>query len=260
MSVEFELGLGPDMESVVVTAWDGWTVRRPELAAVEDPCRLRAWLQQADPKVADEVAYGLAWLASVEGGDDIAAAKALAWLVLPAASFVARQLRTLASGIDHAVAAELWIQVRTFPLHRRKVIGNLVRELRNRVLEACEAPRALQRTDRTWFATTGCSMDTPAVLSLVSDQTPTAWEELLDVLEWAEEERVIRPSDRRLLLCLVQAVGIDARVGAGLGLLANEAVGLVARHLGVSERTVRRRARICLQALTAAALSYVRVA
>ena len=260
MSVKTELGIGSDVESIVANAWQGWTARQPQLAAVENPLCLQAWRQNADPQLADEVLHGLAWLASIDGGDDIDAATVLAWLLVPGASFVARRLRTLTEDIDHVVAGELWILVRTFPLRRRNVVVNLMRDLRSRVLEACEAPAALRRTDRTWFATGG-SIDTPAVLSLPIESTPTALEELTELLDWAADQQVIRPSDRQLLLCLVQAADEGgSRVGPGLGLLANHATEKVALTLGVSERTVRRRTRVSIQALAAAAPAYRRVA
>ena len=65
-------------------------------------------------------------MASTEGGHDRDAALALAWLLVPGAAFLARQLRTLSADIDHMVAAELWLLVCTFPLHRRKVVRNLL--------------------------------------------------------------------------------------------------------------------------------------
>jgi len=107
---------------------------------VDDPRRLRDWLQEADPADADDVVYGIAWLASTEGGHDREAAQTLAWLLVPGSAFLASRLRTLSVDIDHVVAAELWLLVCTFPLQRRKVISNLMWDLRANVLAACEAP------------------------------------------------------------------------------------------------------------------------
>ena len=82
MSVETELGLGSNLESVIAAAWPSWTTIQPALGRVDDPRQLREWLQDADPTEADEVVYGIAWLASTEGGHDRNAALALAWLCL----------------------------------------------------------------------------------------------------------------------------------------------------------------------------------
>ena len=77
MSVETELGLGSNLESVIVESWPSWATTHPALGRVDDPRQLRGWLQNADPAEADEVVYGLAWLASTDGGHDGYAARAL---------------------------------------------------------------------------------------------------------------------------------------------------------------------------------------
>lgn len=260
VSVEKHLGLATNLEQVLTGSWPGWVARRPVLGAVAEPSRLRSWLQDADPALADEVLHGLAWLASVEGADDRDAAAVLAWLMVPGASFTARQLRSLSKDIDHVVASELWILVRTFPLRRRKVRANLMRDLRSRVLVVCEAPASLRRTDPTWAATV-CSTDVAAVQALAAHREPSALEELVDVLDWACEQQVIRALDRALLLMLVDASqDLHLRVSASHGLLSTEATAQVAARLGVSERTVRRRAQRSIRAVAAAAPGYTRVA
>jgi len=260
MSVEKHLGIAANLEQVLTGAWPGWVGRRPVLGAVDDPSRLRSWLQDADPELADEVLHGLAWLASVHGADDRDAAAVLAWLLLPGASFTARQLRSLSAEIDHLVASELWMLVRTFPLQRRKVVANLMRDLRSRVLVACEAPASLRRTDPTWAATV-CSTEVASVQARAAVCEPSPLEELVDVLDWACEQQVIRALDRALLLLLVDAAqDLNLRVSASHGLLSNEATAQVAARLGVSERTVRRRAQRSIRAVAAAASAYTRVA
>ena len=261
MSVQSRLGLGPEMESVIANAWEGWVKKQPQLAAVTEPHRLQVWRREADPQLSDEVVHGLAWLASIEGGDDHDAARALAWLSLSGAAFVAHQLRTLDPNIDHIVAGELWILVRTFPLHRRKVVVNLMRDLRSRVLQTCGTPATVRASDPFRLAIVG-SVDSESVWSVPADNRASEFEELVDVLDWAYEEQVIGAEDRRLLLCLVKAAqGESTRAGGpGHGLLSNAATGLVGRQLGVCERTVRRRAMRSIEALTAAAPAYTRVA
>ncbi len=260
MSVTTELGLDPNLEGKISQAWPAWTRRRPELAVVTDPSRLRGWLRGADPQQADRVVYGLAWLASVEGGDDHDAAQALAWLLIPGASFLALKLESLSDDIDQVIAGHAWELVRTFPLGRRKVIRNLMWDLRSEVLAACEAPSTLRRRDRTWYSTS-ITVDDEAIAALPLVEEPSALEELEDVLDWACEHDVIASADRQLLLMLVEAsqCGSLRRI-ADHGLLGNEATAEVAALLGVCERTVRRRARKSLHALKAAAPAYTRVA
>lgn len=260
MSVQTELGLNPNMENFIANAWPGWVERQPTLAAVTDPTQLRAWLKAADTHLADEVLHALAWLASTDGGRDLDAALTLAWLVVPGAAFLARKLRSLAPDIDHVVAAQLWILVRTFPLQRRKVIRNLMWDLRTEVLAECEAPATLQRRDPTWYATL-TSLDNEPMLSLPLEPQPSVLEELVDVLDWACAHEVITDADRRLLLLLVEAAqDSSVRRITHHGLLGNEATASVAALLGVCERTVRRRARHSIRALAAAVPSYTRVA
>jgi hypothetical protein len=64
---------------------------------------LRGWL------------HALATLAAADGGNDVAAAAALACALMPGACILANRLRTLAVQIDQIVAAQLWVEVRTFP-------------------------------------------------------------------------------------------------------------------------------------------------
>ncbi len=260
MSVETELGLGSNLESVFVAAWPSWIVLQPALARVEDPGRLREWLQGADPADADDVHYAIAWLASTEGGHDRDAALTLAWLLVPGAAFLARQLRTLSVDIDHMVAAELWILVCTFPLHRRKVARNVMWDLRANVLAACEAPATLQRKDPTWYATVA-SLDSELMAAIPVEHDSSALEELVGLLDWACDHHVIAAPDRQLVLLLVEAAQqLRLRKTSNHGLLGNEATATVAALLGVCERTVRRRARRAICALTAATPAYTRVA
>ena len=260
MSVEQHLGLDLNLEQVIVGAWPRWAEQRPALGAVADPANLRSWLQVAVPDQADGVLHALAWLASTQGGDYPTAAQALAWLLVPGASFTARQLHSLSRDIDHLVASELWVLVRTFPLRRRKVVANLMRDLRSRVLEACEVPSTLRRTDPTWFATV-TSIEAASHLSVLDERERSAWEELVDVLDWACRQQLILASDRLMLLLLVEASqDLNVRIATSHGLLSNEATAEVAALLGVCERTVRRRARRTIAAVTAAAPSYSRVA
>ena len=67
----------------------------------------------------------IAGLAAQHDGDDVPAAAVLAWLLVPGASLLANRLTTLSPAIDQLVAAQLWIEVRTFgtgpgPARRRE--------------------------------------------------------------------------------------------------------------------------------------------
>lgn len=105
MSVESRLGLDADMGYFIAECWPGWVAQLPQLAAAEDPRQLRVWMEDADPERVDDVLHALVWLGSVEGGDDVAAATVICWVLVPGTAFIARQLRGLSPDIDHLVAS-----------------------------------------------------------------------------------------------------------------------------------------------------------
>ena len=263
MSVAGQLGLhdeGSELLTLAAQRWPTWAARHPPLAAVHDLSDLRGWLRGADPGEADEVLHALATLAAVDGGDELAAAAALAWALLPGASALANRLRGLSPRIDEIVASQLWVEARTFPWRRlRKVAANVLMNTRCGVLRECGARTQLSRGDRTWHHTSPVDPCGPLWAGYAAVDTEpdgaTAAEELLDVLDWARENDVITAEDRALLLCLVEAADRVAtvRVGRGAGgLMANDVSAAVARQWGVSAVTVRRRARRSLLALSAA--------
>jgi hypothetical protein len=88
-----------------------------------------------------------------------------------------------------------------------------------------------------------------------ADPERTPLEQLLEILAWACERRVITSSDRHLLVVLVEeAARVKSnRTGRGrCGLVGNELSLRVAPRLGVSGATVRRRAARSMAALAAA--------
>ena len=61
--------------------------------------------------------------------------RALAWLLVPGACLLANRLATLSPVIDELVAAQLWIEVRTFgPGGGRRVAATILRNTRKGVL------------------------------------------------------------------------------------------------------------------------------
>lgn len=256
MSVHQNFGFDSAFQQEIADAWPGWVRQRPLLGEVTDPHRLRGWLQAAGPERADEVVHALVSLGSIHGADDPTAALVVAWLLMPGAAFTAWQLQSVSDDVDQVVAGELWILVRRFPLHRRKVVINLMRDLRNRVFEACEVPSALRRLDPTWFVTLP-SGDSVALRSVPFEREASPLEELVDVLDWACDRELIGAEDRRLVLLVMEA---SEDLGHIKGLLSNVATARVAEQLGVCNRTVRRRVQATIATLAAAAASYSRAA
>ena len=261
MGVAEQLGLGSTSSGWLRDAaarWPDWVARHEVLAAVEDVRGLREWSRQARPAEVDDVLVALAEIAAVDGGDDVAAAAVLAWVLLPGACTVAHRLRWVSPRIDELVAAQLWIQVRTFPWRRlRKVAANILMNTRAGVLREGGVASQTGRVDRTWART---STVDPAELGSIYPDTPSnrvddAATELLEVLEWACAHDVITIQDRELLLGLVEAAGGAGtrRTGRGHGgFMANDVSARVARAWGIAPVTVRRRARRSMAALAAA--------
>lgn len=231
------------------------------LPAVHLP-QLRTWLRETDPEVVDGFLRRLVMLSTVKGGDDVVAARLVMWALLPGANRLSRQLSSLSPRIDHLVASQLWIEIRTFPkAGRRHVATCLLRQTKAGVLTDMEAPSRLRRRDPSWFAIE------PG--EFLADELPaaeperTAEVELLDLLDWAVDNQVITHHERGVLLRLVEAANaspVASRACAQGGLLAHGVSTTVATDLGVSARTVRRWAGRSLRALTEAAPRYLQSA
>lgn len=289
--------------------WPGWREANPRLRVVEEWDDLRAWLEVTPPWESDPVLLTLAMLAAPDGGDDVAAAAALSKCLLPGAVRVARWLSTLPASpaghqpvchgqghdlyrIDELVAAELWIQVRSFPWRRlHRVAANIIRHTRSAVQVQLGHRHHVARTDRTWAMTEpseALASDASIPFGLETDsmlfaersnrswcdavgaapvgglplridiEEPSPVEELLEVLQWGCDRHVITVEDRHLLLCLVvEAEQLEAghfirRSDCG-GLLSTELSRRVAARVGVGEATVRRHAARSIRALAAAA-------
>jgi hypothetical protein len=219
-------------------------------------------LRAAQPAAADEVLHALVTLASPYGNDDASAAALVAWALVPGASVLAQRLRTLSPRIDEVVAAQLWIEIRTFPWQRlRKVAANILANTRTGVLREYGAHRQIERVDRTWSSTR--LVDPTAVfwtrVCAQDDASQAAGHELAEALEWARALNVISDFDRSLLLGLAEAADSfgPARTGRGrCGLMANDLSAEVADRLGISPITVRRRARKAISALADACAAH----
>ena len=287
MSVAHHLDLEDDTQGLLAQAherWDHWATQYPALRVVGGLPGLRDWLRSTAPEQTEEVLRALAALAAPDCGDDPAAAATLAWCLLPGACALANRLRTLSARIDEIVAAQLWVEVRTFGWDRpTKVASGILMNTRAGVLRECGARIQVQRVDPTWsrtipvdpslvleaWSTLGADPGTHTSNSHAVDGVDagdgggllesTAADELLDLLEWACDHEVISGADRILLLCLVDVADPTAttRTGRGWGgLLATSASERVAQRLGIGQATVRRRARRSIRVLAAASSAY----
>jgi len=262
MSVADQLDLRDESCGLLALAdqrWGIWATAYPALAQCSGVREMRSWLPGASQADADEALHALATLAAVDGGDDIAAAAALAWALMPGACTLANRLRTLTARIDEIVAAQLWVEVRTFPWRSlRKVAANVLMDTRAGVLRECGAKSQLRHADPTWSRT--FLVDPGArfwggYASTHSQRSTHAGKELLKLLEWGCKNEVITGDDRAMLLCLVEVADRTATTRLGRctgGLMANDVSEAVAQRWGISSKTVRRRARQSIDALSGA--------
>ncbi len=262
MSVATQLGLSDPEQDLLWQArqaWPQWCQAYATLDVVGDLLDLPAWLKAADPADVDDVLHTLAMLGSPTGVDDVTAAGALTWLLLPGACLVAHRLRSLTPRIDEVVAAQLWLEVRGFPWQRqRKVAANIVMNTRRGVLRDLGVGENARESDPVWARAIRVEPGADVWHAVDARRHPDARPasiELAEILTWAIDTGILDQRDRDLLISLAVAAdeaGIT-RTGCGLGGLCSRTVAAtVARQAGVSPSTVRRRATGALRAVASA--------
>ena len=231
MSVVKALGLVDEQViALMMRRWPSWSERVPAVGSLSDPAGVDAWRRAAGPAEVDAVLRGLAELAARDGGDDTDAATVLAWLLLPTAIRLSAEFIDADPDIDEHIAACLWIEVRTFRWRTSsRVAANIAWRVRNQVLvEVGDRRQLADRGKRTQAHTL---VDEALVRERAEQVASSDREDLLEVLDWAVEQ---------------------ALPPAGGWLLGDQASELVGAELGVSGRTVRRRAKRSIEALAEA--------
>lgn len=231
-----------------------WAQREPALLGLADLDALaQAVHSRCDLDYTDEVFAALLRLAAADNGDDQDAGLVVAHLMHNAARAIAVSLRDLSKDIDAVVAAELWMQIRSYRWqHRRRghALG-LKQDTRAAVVRELCPPRTEDGSRRI------VPRD-PEVLSWVSDLHTTAEldgdpagsasgtdveDELLDVLSWAQGSGVLTGEDVQLLLEFELAALPERHA--------------LAHARGVGEQTLRRRCRKAKARLHDARLVYL---
>ena len=281
MSVQQQLGLEDDglLVQQIRERWSTWSAHDERLAAVAEFDEFRDWLRTADVEERDDALYALAHMAAKDAGDDHFAGAALAWALLPGAATLAARLAGFAPHIDDLVAAQLWLEVRSFPWkRRRKVAANILAATRAGVLLDLGDNGQVLRTDRVWANTSHLSSEHLEGDWLVSDggvelraQTReqlsvnfydelTSADEVDALLVWGVREGLISDRDRVVLTELIDEAEttVPARGRtANCGLGGREITRKVGDRLGVSSATVRRHLNSSVAALAAASDRYV---
>jgi len=267
VAVAVEMGLAEGLDSEVLRRaadqWGRWCREDDRLAEVgQGLAGLRAWLRAASPQGADQVLHALARRGAVDGGDEVTAAAVLAWALMPGACSLARTLtrrlrpreraRVVHGGVDHLVAAELWLQIRAFAWRRLgKVAANILLNTRAGVLRELGVGRAAYRADPTWWRV---ELVEPWVMwdLVAAEEDDEPARRLTQVLDGACRRGVIGARDRALLLSVVAAGATTPPAAGRCRPAAPGAVEAVAEDLGVHAGTVRRRLHASLAAVTAA--------
>ena len=260
ITIEYALGLDEllvSAEALVV----GWGLRHPllgELTSVEDVVQASKSGTWDDR---DEVLRGLARLADKDAADCPEAAAVLCSLLIPGVlnklmkqNASSRSLNS--DALNRVAASELWLACRTFPWDSElRVAPNIVWSVRRSTLTSFGVSEA-SRLDRTWSNTIlfgqfpEVTVDRWGAPIWLVDSAPDR-DELGRFLTWARSDGLVTDDDIELLLALANAADDEAPRRAGVqGLMSVHASEAVGQRLGMSARTVRRKASRCLSVLS----------
>lgn len=259
MSVESALGLTESgLLEEAGQKWATWASRFPVLDVASGPEQFRAWARCQLAVVSDEPLVALAELGATDGGDDRAAAAVLAWTLLPAAIRVAAGLHGMTLRSDELVAAQLWVEVRTFAWQRRrKVAANIKCDIRAGVLRELMVRSQVNRKDRTWAHTVPVDPTTEVWdhhYDGFMDDSGERRDYLRGILDRACARGLIAEADRDLVLRLAEVADeVGARPSQYAGLTASKVVDAVGEALGVPGGKVKRQGTRTLRVLAASA-------
>lgn len=229
MSVAEAFGITPDqINDLIDRHWADWTAQAPDLALVPRPGGLCDWLRKAEPHDADRVLRCLAQLSDAEAGAHRDAGLVLAWVMMPAATMLAHQLRFISEDIDCHVSAHLWIAVRSYPWQTTgRVAANIKLNLRKRVVKELTSTASLLPLDDSRLAQV--------------ESTPDAIEELIEVLGDGLSAEVINQDDFDLLMAVLDAADeLEPLSGPGIGIIGDRVSERVGESRGCTGRTIRR--------------------
>lgn len=251
MSVAKCLGLddldAPNMQEVRAE-WPRWRDAEPALNVVDDIAALPRWMKQATPAERDAV---LAALGRVGRGDRRAYV-ALAWLLVPGASLVARRLRRLTDVIDDVVAGQVWIQICDHdPAEDAYVATTILRRVERESMAELGMGELAKRRDPTWARSVLVERYDETITADEPDDAGQPREQLVDLLRRALDSGALTDQDRDLLLDLAIAANLaDAPLRRGrAGLTTPSVAQLVSEDRALAARTIRRHAANALDRL-----------
>lgn len=246
------------LEGVARDRWPGWAAGRPHLAGLKGLVLgppglpgLRRWLW-AHRAAGNGVLLELAELASAEDGDDLDAARLLAWVVLPGAITTAR--RFAGPGTDRVVASTVFEGVRTVPWRRGVRVAPYLSwpvwtAAQQHVLGRDESARGVWR--HVLLVDSEETLDRCATAPAPAHGADDSIDELGRVLARAVTDGVITRGERHLLGLVVEAMAQVGRKRCGVsgGLSSVEVATLVSAQVGLSAQAIRHRVTRCLHRL-----------
>ena len=238
MTVAETFGVTADqLSDLLETHWADWMLQAPDLALVPRPRRLCDWLRAAEPHEANRVLRALAQMSDTAAGASREAGLVLAWVMMPAATILAHQLRSMSEDIDFHVASQLWIAVRTFPWQTTgRVAANIKLNLRKRVIKDLTSTAPYLPLDDSRLAAV--------------ESTPDAIEELIEILGDGLNADVIDQDDFDLLMAVLDAADeLEPPSGPGIGIVGDRVSERVGNARGCTARTIRRRVKRSIDAL-----------
>lgn len=259
MSIEKAMGLGERLAAAEAQV-PGWGLRHRllgELTSLDDVFRAARTGTNQDR---DEVLRDLARLANKDGGDCEEATAVLCKLLIPG---VVSKLMTprgprpiRLEELNREAAFNLWVECRSFPWESDLLVASHIVWRVRRLTLAAFGVADPRRSDRSWANTLtfgDCSERATPLWSTPSepDEPESAAEELDRYLTAAQEQGLVSADDVKLLCALAVAAGESGTRAAGAqGLMGVQVSDAVGRRLGLAGRTVRRRTRRSLAALS----------
>jgi len=259
MSIEKAMGLGELLAGARVLV-PGWGLRHRllgELASVDDVFRAA---RTGTVRDRDEVLRGLARLANKDADDCVEAAAVLCKLLIPGVVsklMTQRAFRSIrVAELNREAALHLWVECRSFPWESDLLVASHIVWRVRRLTLAAFGVSDPRRGDRSWAktVTVGCFPERATPLWAAPsdpDETLPADVELGRFLSAARSQGIVSADDVELLCALaVAADRAKSRPGGAQGLMGVQVSETVGRELGLAGRTVRRRTRQSLAALS----------
>lgn len=254
--------LGLESEGVTLkrleTLWPVWAKADPRLAVTSFE-GLRDFESNGDPDQKRALRFALATKATVDGDDDVDAAAALAWILLPGVIAIARRLHEWVAKtcttwgrdseeLDALVASELWVAIREFPVDRlQNVRGNVLARTKYACRLQLGDRQQLLRANSSWsrIYILGDGHDIEDTLGEIPDEDApfSVTQRVHNTFRDALDRGLIQTADAQLLFDVAERVGTkDYNIvrGAG-GLTSHQVAADLAEIHGITASGMRKR-------------------